>query len=340
MLTPASGVDTLWPESRQHRIEQGAITAPFCFFEKGNLVSNKYGFGDPKDLNPQGTFQSDDDLAMTARGSDLFLVWKGKDDKRLLASRFRSGGWIDPVETGQETNTFPAVTVFQDLLYVFWLEDSSKQILFGTMDPESLKIREIGAVPIAATKTGVSAVTYKNVLYVIHIGETIGISGRDIYQATYDGEKWSADRKVEESQASKDAPNAASFSSRLYMTHRGRTDGVGGNTVYYSYNDGGDYNQWTKNEQAGSSSAQHRPGIAPFGDDVVIAHNGDTNHDLRLVYRLQGVGDFTGGDKIGSSYVSTYAPALAALGSTLYMVFADRNNKDSFKVGTTSDIRA
>jgi hypothetical protein len=302
-------------------------------------VSNKYGFNDPKDLNPQGTFQSDDDLSMTARGSDLYLVWKGKDNKRLLASRFRNGGWIDPVETGQETNTFPTVTVFQDLLYVFWLKDGSKQILFGTMDPESLKLREIGAVPIAATKTGVTAANYKNVLYVLHIGETIGITGRDIYQVTYDGNQWSADRTVEKSQASKDAPNAASFPARLYMTHRGKTDGVAGNTVYYSYNDGGNFNQWTENEQANKSSAQHRPGIAALGSDVVIVHNGDTSHDLRLVYRPQSGGAFVGGDKIGGSYVSTYAPALAALGSTLYMVFADRNKKDTFKVGTTTNIR-
>jgi hypothetical protein len=268
-------------------------------------------------------------------------VWKNKDDQKLHASRFRNGGWIDPVDTGQETDSFPAIAVFQDVLYVFWLrKKASRQIAYGTMDSESLQIRELGVVPIAGTSMGVTAASFKGSLSVLHVGAAMTILGRAISQATYDGKEWSDDNEVESSQASKDAPNAVSFPSRLYMTHRGRTDGAGGNTVYSSYNGDGAFDQWTRNEQAGSSSSQHRPGIGAFGDDVVIVHNGDASHDLRLVYRPQGSdGDFSGGDKIGGSYVSTYAPALAALGGTLYLVFADRNDKDKLKVGTTTGLQ-
>ncbi len=215
----------------------------------------------------------------------------------------------------------------------------SSEIEFGIMDPGTLKVGLLGAVPIARTKEGVGAATYKDRIYVLHIGETGGIGGRSIYQATFDGDRWSKDEKIEPAQASKDAPALVPFQYRLFQFHRRETDGIGGNRVYCSFNDSGASNRWSENEQAGTASSRQRPGAGTFAGEVVVVHVGDTSYDLRLAYSPQAPA-FVGGEQIeAGTYVSTHAPAVAEYEGAVFLVFADRNDSDRLKVGMSTNLR-
>lgn len=307
-----------------------------------------YGFSIPKELGTDEHFCSDSDVAVIAVDENLYLVYKLKGVNELYASKgSKSGvlqemGWSAAVNTGQLSDSFPAITYFNGEIYVFWKENDGHNIYFGTLDPDTLKIKMIGEVPNAQSKQGVAAVVNNGKMVILHIGKAAGISGRSIYQVSYDGNIWSGDEKVKSGQSSKDAPILGVSGNTLYMTHRGKTDGIAGNTIYWSKNGSGDYDDWSDDEPAEKPSekaeSQHRPGGGTWNNSFVVVHNGNTREKLRLVYMDLEERDWYGDDHIGEEFKSNYGAAFVSLADEAYLIFADTDSARTLKWAKSDSI--
>ena len=255
---------------------------------------------------------------------------KGTDN--LYASKGSKSGilnemeWSAAVDTGQNSDSFPAITYFNDVIYVFWKESGGHSIYFGKMDPDTLTISMIGAVPKAQSKQGVAAAVSGGKMYLLHIGKAAGISGRSIYQVSYDGTNWSDDEKIKSGRSSKDAPVLGVSGTVLYMAHRGKTDGISGNTIYWAKNSSGNYDDWSDDkaaeEPAEKAESQHRPGGGIWDNSFVVVHNGNTNEKLRLVYMDLKEKEWYGDDHIGEEFKSNYGAAFVSLDDEAYLIFA------------------
>jgi len=78
----------------------------------------EYGFSIPKELGTDEHFCSDTDLAVTAVKENLYLVYKMNGTDKLYASKGSKSGilneieWSAAVNTGQNSDSFPAITYF------------------------------------------------------------------------------------------------------------------------------------------------------------------------------------------------------------------------------------
>lgn len=124
------------------------------------------------------------------------------------------------------------------------------------------------------------------------IGKTTGIAGRSIYQISFDGTNWSDEDGIHD-QESKDAPAMAALSNAMYLAHRGKTDGIAGNSIYWSVNTTGEHGDWSKNKEVEKpcqkAESQHRPGGGAWKNNFVIVHNGNTSEKLHRRHRLFGI---------------------------------------------------
>jgi len=114
----------------------------------------------------------------------------------------------------------------------------------------------------------------------------------------------------------------------MYMFHRGETDGVGGNTVYWSQRMR-DASGWTTNGDVPDASAQYRPAASSFGDShLVLVHNGDIDHALYWhVCNIDANYKWNSKGKIGNSIGAYYGQALWPYQGKLWMVFVDKDKK-------------
>lgn len=285
------------------------------------MAGYTYGFGAPTKL----TFKSDSDLSVTNIANVVVLAWKKSG--KLLVCRYGKDGAEAPVSTGISSDHAPSITAYLGKLYLFWVT-AKKKVQYTILDPETLLPTAILSVPIMSTKSGVATAEFKGKLVLLHIGQTDGIGGRTIYQMSYDAESnaWSSkDPPVSGDQESKDGPALAAAGDLLFMAHRGKTDGVGGNTVYYSTNASGEPGNWSKNRQAADARAKTRPGAGALSDFVVVVHNGNTDSDLRLVFTNATQILWVGDERIGDGYSSGYAPAVTSIGNVLAIFFVDGN---------------
>ena len=281
------------------------------------MAAHAYGFGAATKL----TFQSDSDLSVTNDTTGVVLAWMKSGTVRVC--RYKEDGAGTPVDTGISSSFAPSITKYADALYLFWV-NSSHKVQYSILDPITLLATTIETVPIMATQSGVATASFKGKLIVLHIGN----SSRKIYQMSYDLETntWSStDSPVSGGQSSKDGPAMAAAGDLLFMAHRGQTSGIGGNTVYYSTNSGGQYGQWSNNQQIASARAQTRPGAGTLTDYVVVVHNGNTTSSLRLVYSNASQIHWVGDEQIGDGYSSGYAPAVTSVGNVLAIFFVDGN---------------
>lgn len=308
----------------------------------------EYGFSIPKDLGTDEHFCSDSDLAVTVAGGSLYLVYKLKGEHNLYATKgSRSGitkemNWSAAVDTGQVTDSFPAVTYFNGDIYMLWKESGGNEIYYGKMNPVSLKVTKSGALPEARSKQGVAASVSNNRLCVLHIGTTVGIAGRSIYQISFDGSKWSSDDKIQSGQSSKDAPVMDVNGSVLYLAHRGKTDGIAGNTIYWSENSSGEYDSWSDNKPAEKPSekaeSQHRPGGGIWNNSFVVVHNGNTSEKLRLVYMDLDELEWYGDNHIGQEFKSHKSAAFAVLDDEAFLMFVDTDSAGTLKWSKSQSI--
>jgi hypothetical protein len=289
------------------------------------MANREYGFGNPEPLGGVN-FKSDSDLSVIGQKQDLVLVWRLSS--KVMASRFSADTWGTPVDTGARTGHFPAITFFQGNLYLFWRNQKDKKLELGILENDTLKVSGVKTVPGMETRDGVAAAVYGNLLYVLHIGKTDGIGGTTIYQITWDGTQWSKDEPVGKAQSSTEAPALAPTEERLYLIHRGETEGPAGRRVWWSFNVKGGFKNWSDNKVILSAKSHVRPGAGTFKNYVVVMHAGYDSNDLRCVYCPSETGQWVGdgGDeRIGDGYKSTKAPAVTELNGKLLLLFVAEN---------------
>jgi hypothetical protein len=165
--------------------------------------------------------------ALAVYNNQLHMIHLGDSSNDIWWSIYDGTTWNRPDGTpgnvqipGQQSKATPALAVYNNQLHMVHLGDSSNDIWWsiydgttwrrsdGTPGNERIRGHRSRAAPAVAVFT--------NRLHLAHIGE----SSNNIWNSSFDGNEWGADRRRYDGQSSA-GPAMAAFGGRFYMLHMG-----------------------------------------------------------------------------------------------------------------------
>jgi hypothetical protein len=213
--------------------------------------------------------------------------------------------------------------VFNNRLYIVYKGARSSSLYTAYFDGEkwngNTKISDQPGGISPGAGEGPSVVVFNNRLYVVYVGAHTS----NLYTASFDGEKWYGNQKIDEQPGhikakSLYSPGVAVFNNRLYLVY------ASSNLSKDVYTASFDGEKWYGNgkirEQPGAISPQshYSPGVAVFNGRLYIAYGG---RDSGALYSAFYTGEkWTGNQKV-SDETGTIAPKL---GGTPALAVYDR----------------
>jgi hypothetical protein len=165
--------------------------------------------------------------ALAAFGNELHMVHLGDSSNNIWWSIYDGTSWNRSDGTpgneqipGQSSKAAPALAGFFDGLHMVHLGDSSNNIWWSIYDGTSWKTSDgtpgNEQIPGQQSKAAPTLAPFTYQLHLVHIGN----SSNNIWNSTYSGDDWSANRRKYYGQ-SKAGPVMAALAGSFYMLHSG-----------------------------------------------------------------------------------------------------------------------
>jgi len=217
---------------------------------------------------------------------------------------------------GKKSGSRPAVTVFQNMLFMVRMADSSHGMLWCTSS-DGVNWSDDQAIPNQKTHTAVGLAEYNGALHMIHLGD----SDNQLWWSRFDGATWidssgnEGDEKLG-TQHSEGTPALAVYNGILHMVHMDNSS----HEIWWSMYDGTSWKDSHGNvgdQKIKSQLSQSPPSLAVFGGKLHMLHIGDDSNNL---WWSAYDGDVWWSNRRIRCQLSQQTPALAAQGGLLHMV--------------------
>jgi hypothetical protein len=168
---------------------------------------------------------------------------------------------------------FPAITVFNDTLYVaFQSADSSNELYYVTYDGDNWSSPQV--VPGVLTDYSPAMAVWEpigeNKLYLAHSGSKRTSTSNTLWYTTFDGTNWTTDTQVP-NVAIVNSPGMTFYNKKLFVAFQGLN-----NTLVYRTFDG---TQWSGDKGIPGASMNGSPSMAVWTDQVFIAYSNSDDPD-------------------------------------------------------------
>jgi len=233
--------------------------------------------------------------------------------------------WTENVRiTGQKSKAPPALAVFQGVIHMVHLGDSSNDLWWST-SADGVTWTTNTRIPGQKSKATPALAVFNNRLHMVHLGD----SSNDIWWSIFDGTSWNksvgtpGNERIP-GQKSKAAPALAVYGGGLHMVHLGDSS----NNIWWSIFDGTSWNTndgTPGNVRIKGQKSKSSPALAAFGSRLHMVHLGDSSNHIWW-------SSYDGSDWWSNTRIrcqeSKAAPALATQGGLLHMVhLGDSSNR-------------
>jgi hypothetical protein len=208
--------------------------------------------------------------------------------------------WIPNERIANQQSKGPvALAVFGNRLHrVYHADDSG--FLYHSIREDAGWSQPVRIAPAKPSATTPALAAFQGKLHLVYID-----GSKRLWQATFDGARWSADQVIAPGQGnlpkSRAAPALAVFANRLHLVHIGETS----NKLYHTTFDG---NAWAGETQIPNFKSRATPAMAAYRNRLHVVHIGDTSNKLYDV-TFDGT---TWREELIAGHLSNLPPALAA----------------------------
>lgn len=270
---------------------------------------------------------SDYDLSMATSydGTEFYLVFIKQGGNNIYYVKYTEiNGWTSEINTNLQSDHGPASAFYEGKLFIGYKSYGSSDLNLAQEVNGSWSSQKI---PNAFSKDGVTMAVQGGLLYIIHIGQTLGIAGSTVYQVTFDGTSFTSDSNTNAD--SQDCPTVTSISNNtLIFAHRGKTT----KKIYYKTRNVyvKPTTEWPIGGEVKDASSSHRPGMGSTARYAIMAHNGQTKNKIWWQYYDIENGTWTKKGEVktksGVTLNTNTAPAMGTCGDKFFLIYADANS--------------
>jgi hypothetical protein len=224
---------------------------------------------------------------------------------------------------GKRSQSRPALAVFQGLIHMVRLDDSSNQLLWS-VSADGVDWSDDEVIPDQMSKAAPALAVYNNVLHMVHLGN----SSNELRWSMYDGISWKdsggnpGDQAIG-TQTSRATPALAVYNGVLHMVHLGSFT----HEIWWSMYDGTSWRKYTGepgDQKIQGQLSKSPPSLAVLGNKLHMVHIGDGSNSI---WWSSFDGNVWWSNRRIRCQLSQESPALATQGGLLHMVhMGDESN--------------
>jgi hypothetical protein len=242
--------------------------------------------------------------------NDVYLFCNSSGN--LQYSVFSEGSWTTATVANASLANNPCVVVYNDELYVFYLESGGgTQLCYVTFNGASWSAAM--QVPSALLTDSPSAVVYNSQLYVFYQG---GSNPGTLWYSFFNGDAWSATLEVPGTDMTV-SPSAVAYNGLIYVAHQG--SGNNGQLWYNAFNG----SSWAGDHQVSGVSMQGSPATVVSGGQPYVFYEGGSGG----LYLLSLFSSSSGAQQVPSESGAAYPSALP-YGSGLFLFYGVGGESD------------